>query len=154
MKFPIQILPVVKILSSLYVHLFFIAFIFFMYIIYGFGFDIYQIQVIYYIIALLAFLNGIGLILSALNVFIKDMREIVNIVLEVGFWLTPIFWSYSMLSDSVLTLFRLNPMFYITDGMRDTFVNKVWFWENVTWMLYFWVLTIVVNLLVFYFITN
>ncbi|CUN10075.1 MAG: ABC transporter permease [Turicibacter sanguinis] len=147
MKFPIQILPVVKILSSLYVHLFFIAFIFFMYIIYGFGFDIYQIQVIYYIIALLAFLNGIGLILSALNVFIKDMREIVNIVLEVGFWLTPIFWSYSMLSDSVLTLFRLNPMFYITDGMRDTFVNKVWFWENVTWMLYFWVLTIVVNLI-------
>lgn len=145
MKFPIQILPVVKVVSALYVHLFFIAFIFFMYILYGYNFDIYQIQVVYYIFASVALLNGLGLIFSALNVFIKDMREIVNIILEVGFWLTPIFWSYSMLSEPILFIFKFNPMFYITDGMRDTFVNKVWFWENGLWTIYFWIFVIIVN---------
>ncbi len=40
-------------------------------------------------------------------------------------------------------ILKLNPMFYIVQGYRDAFVNKVWFWERPWLSLYFWIVTLV-----------
>ena len=39
-------------------------------------------------------------------------------------------------------ILKLNPMYYIVSGYRDTFIKKVWFFEHIDWTLYFWAFTI------------
>ena len=56
---------------------------------------------------------GIGWIVSALNVFIRDTGQVVGVILQVGFWATPIFWDINMMPASIHKFIKLNPMFYI-----------------------------------------
>ncbi len=137
--FRTSILPIVKIISSWYVHIFFVIFIFIMFLIYGYGFSIYNIQIIYYIFALVILLLGLSWIASSIVLFFKDVRQIINIILQIGFWLTPIFWDYKVLPNSLLEIFKINPMFYIVQGYRDTFINHIWFWERPLISIIFWI---------------
>lgn len=141
--FRVGILPIVKIISSLFVHLFFIGFIFVMFTVYGYKPSIYYIQVFYYSFALIVLLLGLSWITSSLIVFLRDTNQIVSIILQLGFWLTPIFWSYKILPDNYEKLFKLNPMYYIVEGYRDTFINHIWFWHRYNQTMYFWFITII-----------
>lgn len=140
--FHISILPIVKIISSMFVHIFFIIFIFVMFMIYGFEPNVFNVQIFYYTFAMFILLMGISWLTSSLTVFIKDVREIVGVILQLGFWLTPIFWSYKMLPDKYNKLLDINPIYYIVRGYRDTFINHVWFWERTTETIYFWSITL------------
>jgi teichoic acid transport system permease protein len=91
---------------------------------------------------------GISYITAACTVFFRDMTQIVNIVLTMGIWMTPIMWNpEATMSRKLLMIFRLNPMYYIVDGFRDSLLDKVWFWEKPVWSIYFWCFAIVVYLL-------
>ena len=140
-KFPVSLLPLVKICSSAMIHSFFICFIFFMYLVYGYSFDVMWFQALYYTFALTCLLVGLSWIMSSLAVFFKDFSQIVAVVLQVGFWLTPIFWSSEGMSEVVLFTIKLNPLYYITQGYRDTFFYSVSFMEHPTLTAYFWVVT-------------
>ncbi|KYH34464.1 teichoic acid translocation permease protein TagG [Clostridium tepidiprofundi DSM 19306] len=145
--FRVSILPVVKIISALFIHLFFIVFIFIMFGIYGYKPNIYNIQVVYYSFGIIVLLLGLSWITSSLMVFLKDTNEIIQIVLQFGFWLTPIFWSYTVLPKRYEFLLKLNPMFYITQGYRDAFIYKVWFWQKPNLTIYFWTITLLIFIL-------
>ncbi|MGF7049241.1 teichoic acid transport system permease protein [Paenibacillus sp. DS2015] len=136
--FKIELLPVVKITSVLFVHLFFIVFIFVMYTGYGYNPNIYNIQLIYYLICTIALAFSVSLLTSAIVLFFKDLNQIIIIILQIGFWFTPIGWPYTMLSDFWSTIFKLNPMFYIVEGYRDTFIRQVVFVDHPYYTLYFW----------------
>lgn len=142
MKFRVSILPLVKIISSSFVHLFFIVFIFFMFFIYGYTPNIYNLQVIYYFISTVIFLTGMVWLTSALATFSKDVLNIISVIIQVGFWATPIFWDPGQLSILIQRILKLNPMYYICMGYRDTFINGLWFWEKPIQTIYFWVITI------------
>jgi len=142
--FGVSSLPLVKILSNLNLHLFFIVFIFVTFFLYGYNPDLYTIQVVYYLFCMLVLLLGISWITSSLVVFIKDIGYIVNTFLQFGFWLTPIFWSINLIPAKYHKLIKLNPVYYITEGYRDTFIHKIWFWEHPYWTMYFWVVTLTI----------
>ena len=142
--FRVSVLPVVKILSSLFVHLFFIIFIFVMFFIYGYYPSIYNIQVIYYLFATIIFVLGLSWTTASLVVFIRDVSQIVGLILQFGFWLTPIFWSFKMLPDKYALFLKLNPIYYITEGYRGSFIYKHWFWESPVLTLYFWSITLLI----------
>lgn len=144
MAFNINVLPMVKIISSLFVHLFFVMFIFIMFKLYGYSISIFNIQVFYYTFAMSVFLIGLSWLTSTLAVFVKDTSQIINIILQFGFWLTPIFWSYTTLPEKYLFIFKFNPMFYIIQGYRDSFIDNVWFWQRSKITLYYWGITFVV----------
>jgi lipopolysaccharide transport system permease protein len=139
--FRVSVLPVIKILSSLVVHLFFVAIIFFVFIIYGYRPDFYDLQVFYYLFATLVLVLGLSWMTSSLVVFIRDIGHIVAVLLQFGFWLTPIIWNLEMVPQNLHPLMKLNPAFYITEGYRDAFIHKVWFWEHPYWSIYFWIFT-------------
>lgn len=140
-KFPVSLLPLVKVCSSAMIHSFFICFIFFMYLVYGYAFNVMWFQALYYTFALTCLLVGLSWIMSSLAVFFKDFSQIVAVVLQVGFWLTPIFWSPEGMSEAVLFTIKLNPLYYITQGYRDTFIYSVSFMEHPTLTAYFWIVT-------------
>jgi ABC-type polysaccharide/polyol phosphate export permease len=143
-KFRLSMLPIVKILSSLIVHLFFIIFLFVMFFSYGITPDIYAFQLLYYLFATIVLVLGLSWITSSINLFFRDISHIVQIILQIGFWFTPIFWSIKMFPEKYRFIFRLNPAYYLTMGYRDSMINKVWFWEHPELTIYFWCFTLLV----------
>lgn len=141
--FKTHLLPLVKVVSSLLIHVLFVCLTFIVFAVYGIGIDVYLLQILYYMFALVVFSLALSWLTSALNVFLKDIGQIISIILQFGFWLTPIFWSFSMVPDKYKFIFKLNPIFYIVEGYRDSFIGKVWFWEHYNMTIYFWVITCV-----------
>ncbi|MCY9664843.1 ABC transporter permease [Paenibacillus alginolyticus] len=140
--FQISILPIVKIYSALFVHIFFIVFLNFMFLVYGFSPNIYILQVLYYLICIFFLTLGITLITSSLVIFLKDIGQIIAMLLQFGFWLTPIFYSISTVPERYHKFIKLNPVYYIVEGYRDTFIYHKWFWEHPNLTINFWVITI------------
>jgi lipopolysaccharide transport system permease protein/teichoic acid transport system permease protein len=95
---------------------------------------------------------GISWIVSSLNVFLRDVTQIVAVALQVGFWATPIFWDIQMMPKGYQSVFKLNPMFYIVQGYRESFIYFLPFWKHPFQTIYFWLFAIsifVVGALIF-----
>lgn len=144
--FNIKILPTVKIVSSLYTHLFFIAFAVVMILLYGYPLTPYFLQIIYYLFCLIVFLTGLTWITASLQPFFTDILQFVNVVMQVLFWGTPILWDVTIFPENLLWILKLNPLFYIVQGYRDSFFGKDWFWEHPEMTAYFWGFTILLLL--------
>lgn len=142
--FRVSVLPIVKILSALYVHLFFLVLLFVVFFVHGYVFSIYWLQVLYYLFASLALMLGISWVTSSVTIFFRDTGQLVSMALQFGFWLTPVFWSVRAMPPKYLFLLKLNPLYYIIDGYRNSFVYKIWFWETPRLTLYYWVVTAMV----------
>ena len=140
--FRVSLLPLVKIVSALWVHLFFIVVLLVMYLIYGYLPTIYALQVFYYLFALLCLVLGLGWLTSALIVFLKDIGQVVAMFLQFGFWMTPIFWSFKMVPPGYQFLLKLNPLYYIIEGYRNCFIYHVWFWQQPQQTIYYWCVTL------------
>lgn len=143
MQFRVSVLPIVKIISSSFVHFFFILFIFVLYFAYGRYPRINNIQVIYYYISLLVYLLGLTWITSALAIFSKDVLNIINLIIQVGFWATPLMWDPSTFPEIVQNVVKINPMYYICNGYREAFCTDIWFWQHPYLTFYFWAFTLV-----------
>lgn len=149
--FNIDILPVVKIFSSIFVHVFFVVFMLALFLVYGYFPDLYVLQVIYYSLCVLLLALGMSYLTSAVSVFFPDTRQIVNIALQIGIWATPIMWNINDMQSKIpgplMTALKLNPLYYIVLGYREALIDKVWFWEHPGMTLYFWCFTAVMCLL-------
>jgi len=140
--FRVSMLPLVKVFSALFVHIFFVVFMIVIFLYYSFMPELYWLQFFYYLFALIIFVLGLSWITSSLIIFFKDMGEIVTMVLQFGFWMTPIFWSVNIVPKEYQFFLKLNPVFYIVEGYRDTFIYKIWFWQHPYLSLYFWIVAL------------
>lgn len=142
--FNISVLPIVKLISALFVHLFFVCFIMLLYCLYGYLPDWYYLQIFYYTGGLFLLILGLVYATSAVVIFFRDLSQVINIGLQVGVWLTPIMWvAEEQLAGMpvLLNVLRVNPVYYIVSGYRDAFIYKIWFWEKPLWTVYFWCFT-------------
>lgn len=63
---------------------------------------------------------GIGLLLGALNVFLKDIQEFVSVLLMVWFWGTPIVWVLDIVPEAVASAqFAVNPAFWFIQAWQS-----------------------------------
>ncbi|KJV31652.1 ABC transporter permease [Luteibacter yeojuensis] len=67
----------------------------------------------------MAFSVGLGLILGILNVFVRDVGQVMVVVLQLWFWMTPIVYMPSILPGPFRTVIECNPMYYIASGFQD-----------------------------------
>lgn len=141
--FRVSILPIVKILSALIVHMFFIVILCIMFICYGYSPSPYWLQSIYYLIGAIAFVLGLSWITSSVVVFARDIAQFIGIILQLAFWGTPIFWSLDTVPQQYRWLFKLNPVYYVIEGYRDSFIRHTTFWHHPVLSLYFWSITVV-----------
>jgi len=140
-KFNPLFLPVIKIISNLIIYSVLILFLLLLYKYYGYHFDIYSLQIIYYLFCLVVLLFAVSLITSSLVLFIRDISEIVAILVRFGMWVTPIFWSIKLVPEKYRWVFDFNPVYYVVEGFRDALLYKVWFFEKKTTLI-FWALTL------------
>ncbi len=139
--FPPEILPVIKLISSLITHMVFIIILLSLIVIQGVPITIYIFQFVYYLFCFAMLALGISWLVSSLNVFIRDVGQIVALLLQIGFWVSAIFWDISMFSASIQKWLKLNPFLYIVQGYRDSFIGGVPFWQHGAYSIYFWVVT-------------
>ena len=139
--FPSQILPVVKLLSGLITHAVFLTILLGLLLFEGIPLTIFTLQFIYYLVCFSLLALGISWFVSALNVFVRDVGQLVAVALQIGFWGTPIFWDINIMSEKIRVLMLLNPVFYIVQGYRESFIHFVPFWHHGFQTVYFWVFT-------------
>lgn len=144
-NFPVSMIPIIKILSGMLVHVILIVLMMLLLVLfYNITPTIYWLQIFYYQFALLFLLSGIAWFVASINVFIQDMAHIINIIVTMLFWATPILWPFSRLQGNYRYIALLNPFFYITEGYRYTFVEKIWFFEFVEMNILFWSVSIII----------
>lgn len=142
---PVIMIPIIKVFSGMIVHIILVSCIVVLLIVfYGISPTVYWFQIFFYLFTLTILLSGIALLVSSVNVFIKDMAHIVNILVTMLFWATPIIWPFSFLTGNLRYVALLNPFFYITEGYRYTFLEKTWFFEYTEMNVLFWGFTITI----------
>lgn len=150
--FRVEVLPIIKQISCLIVHLIFVLIMMTLYLCFGWFPKAIWGQVLYYTFATFMLSLAIVYITSAINVFFKDMAQIVSICLQFGMWLTPIMWQLEMFSDSAFypllnKVMKFNPMYYIVAGYRDSMIMGNYFWQRPTMTIYFWCVTLALFLI-------
>jgi len=68
---------------------------------------------------LLLFATGVGMILSALSVFFRDITHLYSVLTLIWMYLTPIFYPLEALPEEVVPVIKANPMYYYVTFFRD-----------------------------------
>lgn len=144
--FKISILPIIKIISSFFVHVFLVAVTLILLILNGFYPTVYWIQIFYFSFCAFLLVLGLSYITCSVVIFFRDLGQIISIALQVGVWITPIMWDIESLSRPWQIVFKLNPVYYLVDGYRMALLDKMWFWEHFYSTAYFWIFTVVMFL--------
>ena len=71
--------------------------------------------------AIVAF--GVGTWLAAINVKYRDMRYVLPFLLQTWFFLSPMVFPSSLVSDDWRTIYALNPLVGLVDGLRWSLVG-------------------------------
>ena len=146
--FKISILPIIKLIAATFIHVFFVIVLLVVASFYGFYPTFYTIQVVYYSFCMFVLVLALTYSTCAIVVFFRDLSQIINIVLQVGMWATPILWDLGFINDDrLVTLFKLNPVVYIVNGYRDAVCGGHWFFEHFYSSTYFWIFTVTLFLI-------
>ena len=62
---------------------------------------------------------GVGLTLGVLNVFMRDIGQVVPVVLQFLYWLSPIIYTVDLLPAQYRGLVALNPLYPVITGYQD-----------------------------------
>lgn len=141
--FQVDVLPSVKILSSAFVHVVFMAFTLLIYIVMGYYPSVYTIQLIYYFLCMVVLIMAITYATSAIVLFFRDLGQFINVFMQVFMWMTPIMWQSNIIPKNLLWIFILNPMYYVITGYRDSLLYHISMFQRMGYMAYFWVVVII-----------
>lgn len=83
----------------------------------GLGWQVVFLPVVLVPVILLAL--GMAWIVASLGVYIPDVRKIVAVITQVGFFLTPIIWPLSAFPGEYRWIVHLNPLTVIVESVRD-----------------------------------
>jgi ABC-type polysaccharide/polyol phosphate export permease len=150
--FPSEILPFVNLTSGLVPHAIFLLIVVGMLAFFNVPFLANRFLAVYFLICACVFLLGLGWMLSALQVFYRDISHALSIILNLWFWATPIVWTPDIMPAEYRGLLFYNPMYYIIEGYRGLLIFNTAVWPSAWHTAYFWgiaALTFVVGAYVF-----
>ncbi|MBO6149382.1 MAG: ABC transporter permease [Lachnospiraceae bacterium] len=141
--FKISILPIIKVISALFIHIFLTLVACLLLILCGYTPSLYWLQLFYFTFCAFFLVLAMSYATCSVMVFFRDLGQIINIALQVGVWLTPIMWHLDALSRPWQIIFKLNPVYYLVDGYRMALLDRMWFWEHFYSTAYFWIFSCV-----------
>ncbi|MDR6395713.1 ABC transporter permease [Herbaspirillum seropedicae] len=140
--FPVEVLAVVQIVSALLPHLAFLAVVTVVLLFNEIPLEAFRLQVFYFMLCTTVLLLGLGWLISALQVFYRDISQALTIILNLWFWATPIVWDSKMMPPEYNWIFVFNPMHYVVDGYRGMLIYAQPKWPDSTETMIFWTITL------------
>jgi lipopolysaccharide transport system permease protein len=119
--FPREILPLASILANVFDFAIAGAVLALILMVVGSGASIHLLWVPIYMLLLLLLTAGFGMLLACANLFFRDVKYLVEVILTYGIFFTPVFYSASTLGKWGPVLL-LNPVGPILEGLRDTMI--------------------------------
>ena len=121
--FPSEILPISLCLSNLVTHCLGLLILLVVLLAAGLlGWTALLLPLIIFSLVILSL--GLGWMVAALQVFLRDTVQILSVFLVFWFWFTPIFYAIELVPESLRPLIRLNPLTYVTQGYRDLLLER------------------------------
>lgn len=65
---------------------------------------------------------SLGLLCAIFSVFLRDIKELLNVLTQLWFWMTPIVYVITILPERWASLFRWNPIYHTTQALRDALI--------------------------------
>jgi ABC-type polysaccharide/polyol phosphate export permease len=121
--FPREILPVSVMLAQAFDTTISTLFVGIVLLFAGVGLSFAQLWVIPLVLLLAAFTLGAGLFVSCTNLFFRDVKYIVQVLVTFGIFLTPVFFEPSMFGPVGAKAMMLNPLAPILEGLRLAIVQ-------------------------------
>lgn len=78
-------------------------------------------------------MSGIALMLSTFNLFYRDIQYLVNLILMLWMYLSPVVYSLALVPKSMIFLYKLNPMVGIIEGYRSAIFNYPFDKGTIVW---------------------
>ena len=114
----------------------------------GYPPDVYLLQLPFYIICMFAFFTTYCLFAALVGAISKDFANLVKSFVTAVFWLSGILWNVDTMSiDWLKKLMMFNPVTFLSNGFRNCFINKIWFFEQPKRLVYFVIMLIIMILL-------
>lgn len=134
MKFPISILPSIKIMGNLYSFWTMIALAFVFILKDHISPSIKIVQFAYYFFCMIVFMYAIGIFNATVSILIRDWHVALQSILRLTFYLSGVIFNFvsSKFSPGIVRLLEINPFFYIINGMRQSLLSRGWFWQQPT----------------------
>ena len=116
---PKYIFPISRVLSCFVTMSFSLLAIFLVMVFTGAEFHWTALLFPFPLFTLLLFSMGVGMVLSSLSVYFRDITHLYGVLTLAWMYITPIFYPVSALPPNVLMLVRCNPMYYFIDFFRE-----------------------------------
>ena len=119
--FPRAVLPIASVLSKMVNFLIMLGIFFVIALVTGYGVCIPALlTLLVFIPIFLLFLLGFSLLLSAIDVYLRDVEYMTTVIMMVLIWLTPVMYAKDQFDSSLLnTLIAINPMTYFVEVIQD-----------------------------------
>lgn len=123
--FPRQILPIVSLTVNFANLIISFGIIYSILLISGWGINLLiQIWLLPTMFIEYFFALGLALLLSAVEVYFRDIEHIVSVLMMVWMYVTPMFYSITIVPEKFKSFFYINPMFYIISMYQQILYYK------------------------------
>ncbi len=122
--FPSEILPLAHLGAAMINHFIGIAIFAAFLMLFGNGLSVKFVLILPTMLAIGVFALGISWLLSALNVFLRDIGQIIGVFVNIWFFMTPIFYPQHVIPKSLQSLYGLNPMLHAVEAYRMALIGR------------------------------
>ena len=123
-RFPAEIGSLVQLISALLDHLIEVAVFVLFLLLTGYGISLEIMWIVPYLVATAILALGISWALAALNVFLRDIGQLVGVLMRLLIFVTPVFYPIDLVPENVRWLYRYNPIVPTIEGYRAGLLGR------------------------------
>lgn len=124
--FPLELLPVSSVLSACFFGLIWIGILLLGIVLFFHKICFAAICLPLIFIPLVLFSCGLAWFVASLGVFVRDLAHAIGIILQVLYFMTPIFYSVEMVPENLRPILLLNPLTTIVQSARQVLILDQW----------------------------
>ena len=143
MKFPSSVLLSMSLANNVITFMIMTLIVLVISIINGYSEPLHYLVWFYFMFATIVFSYSVGLIMSSVNILIRDFKNVQANVMRMFFFVTPIFWEPEGRPPLMSTIMAFNPFAYLLMTFRNALIfDGPAFYGDFSDHLYFWSITL------------